>query len=71
MPHDPRVVGVLRLAAEGLGAIAARLGCDRDAVRGHLADAIRTLGARSVPDAVEVAIGRGLIQPTAGRSRPA
>ncbi len=54
----------LQLVAEGSGtdAIAAQLGCDYDAVRHCLADAIRTLPARSVPDAVEVALRRGLIR---------
>ena len=55
---------VLQLVAEGLGAgaIARRLGCDRDDVCRCLVDAIRALSARSVPDAVEVAVRRGLIE---------
>jgi len=59
---------VLQLVAEGLGAgaIARRLGCDRDAVCGCLVDALRALSARSVPDAVDVAIRRGLIEDPAG-----
>ncbi len=57
----------LQLVAEGLGttAIAERLGSDRDTVRRHLADAIRALDARSVPDAVRIATLRGLIEPSA------
>ena len=56
---------VLRFVATGLGAgaIAARLGCDREDIRRHLADAIQALDARFVPDAIEIAIRRGLIHP--------
>ena len=56
---------ILRYAAEGLGAgaIAARLGCNVDMIRRHLAGAISILDARSVPEAVEVATRRGLIGP--------
>jgi len=55
---------ILPLVAAGLGtgAIADRLECDRDDVRRHLADAIRALGARSVPDAIRIAVRRGLIE---------
>ena len=62
---SPEARRALRLVAEGLGtrAIAERLGCDHDAVRRCLADAIRALSARSVPDAVEVAAQRRLIEP--------
>jgi DNA-binding NarL/FixJ family response regulator len=61
---SPEAWRVLELVAEGLGtgAIAERLGCDRDAVQRRLADAIRTLSARSVPDAVEAAARHGLIE---------
>ena len=61
---SPETRRVLQLAAAGLGtgAIAERLGCDRDAVRRYLTDAIRALSARSVPHAVEVAARRGLIE---------
>lgn len=54
----------LQLVAAGLGAgaVAERLGCDRDGVRRHLADAIRDLSACSVPGAVREAIRRGLIE---------
>ena len=56
----------LKLVAAGLGAgdIATRLGCDRDLVRRHLAEAIRALDARSVPCAVERATRCGLIEPS-------
>ena len=62
---SPEVRRALQLAAEGLGdgAIAARLGCDVRAVQHHLADAIWVLDARSVSDAVEVAIRHGLLEP--------
>ncbi len=62
---SPEARRVLHLAAEGLGAgaIAERLGCERDAVQRHLAEAIRALGVHSVPDAVEVIIRDGLIEP--------
>ena len=62
---SPEARRALQLVAEGLGtrAIAERLGYDQDTVRRCLAEAIRALSARSVPDAVEVAFRRGLIQP--------
>jgi hypothetical protein len=61
---SPATRRVLQLVAEGTGAgtIARWLGCDRDDVCRCLADAIRALSARSVPDAVEVAVRRGLIE---------
>ena len=61
---SPNARRALQFVAAGLGAgeIAARLGCDRDAVRRHLADAMRTLSARSAPRAVAVAVRRGLIE---------
>ena len=67
---SPEARSALRLVAEGMGtgAVAERLGCDRDAVRRHLADAIRALGACSVPDAVRLAARRALIGPPDRRS---
>ena len=61
---SPETRRAIQLVAEGIGAAAIgdRLGCDRDAVRRLLADAIRALGARSVPHAVEVAARHGLIE---------
>ena len=65
---SPETRRALQLVAEGFGAAAIgdRLGCDRDTVQRLLADALRALGARSVPHAVEVAARHGLIT----RSRP-
>ncbi len=62
MSHDPDMIAVLRLVEAGLGtrAIAARLGCDRDEVRRHLAAAVRVLDARSVPDAADIALRRSV-----------
>ncbi len=64
----PQARRALQLVAEGLGAgaIAARLRCDRDTVRRCLADAIVSLDARSVPDAVRIALRCGLIDPPTG-----
>ena len=61
---SPEATRVLQFVAEGLGAgaIAARLGCDTDGLCRHLASAVATLGARSMPDAVDIAIRRGLIE---------
>ncbi len=61
---SPEAARVLQFVAEGLGAgaIAARLGCSTDGLRRHLASAVATLGARSVPDAVDIASRRGLIE---------
>ena len=67
---SPDMRRALRLVAEGLGtgAVAERLECDRDTVRRCLADAIRILGVRSVPHAVEVAARQGLIEPPGPRT---
>ena len=66
---SPDARRTLGLVADGLGAgaIAERLGCDRDAVRRHLAEAIRGLDVRSVPAAVEIALRLGLVEPSAPR----
>jgi len=73
MNHDPEMVVLLALAEAGLGAraIAAQLGCGTDDVRRHLAEAIRAFSASSVPDAVQIAIRRGLIDSPDRVGRPA
>ena len=65
IPLDDDGRAVLRLVAARLGTahIADLLGCHRADVRRYLADAVRYLGARSVPDAIEIAVRQGLIEP--------
>jgi len=69
---DPTVVElsaqqqlVLSSSATGLvsAEVAAKLHIPIHEVRGHLADAIRALGARSKLEAVIIALRRGLIEP--------
>ena len=55
----------LALVAAGFGtrAISERLGCDRAALHLLLADTVRRLSARSVSEAVRIAVDRSLIEP--------
>ncbi len=63
-PLTPQQRTILACVADGLTThgIANRLGWDADAILLHLAGAIGTLRARSVPDAVARAIELGLVE---------
>ena len=61
LTRDQRTVRDLIAQGHGTAAIARRVGYDRAAVRRHLADALRALGAASVAAAVNQVTSLGLI----------
>jgi DNA-binding NarL/FixJ family response regulator len=73
LPPTPPQRQLLVCLASGakVGAIEAYLGWSRDEIRLHLSGAIRALGARSVPEAIERAAALGIIDPPSSQGHTA